>query len=89
MQTISERAHPLDAVTPEKFAALIGKTEKAIKVMIQENKLPVVTMQNPENPNPQRAQKLVYLPEFNRAMREAFNNRPKEQRDAWLLWLGL
>ncbi|MCG2907031.1 regulatory phage cox family protein, partial [Escherichia coli] len=24
-----------------------------------------------------------------RAVREAFYNRPVEQRDAWLLWMGL
>ncbi|MBJ3286608.1 hypothetical protein JGB80_24650, partial [Salmonella enterica subsp. enterica serovar Corvallis] len=29
------------------------------------------------------------IPEFNRAVREAFYNRPVEQRDAWLLWMGL
>ncbi|MCC8421415.1 hypothetical protein J8V12_10760 [Photorhabdus thracensis] len=34
-------------------------------------------------------EKWIYVPEFNRAMREAFYNRPKEQRDAWLLWIGL
>ncbi|MCV5631331.1 regulatory phage cox family protein, partial [Escherichia coli] len=27
--------------------------------------------------------------EFNRGVREAFYNRPIEQRDAWLLWMGL
>ena len=88
MQEILESAGASDAVTPAKFAELLGTTEKAVKVMIQLNKLPVVAMQNPENPNPKRAQKLVYLPEWNRAMREAFQSRPKEQRDAWLLWLN-
>ena len=33
--------------------------------------------------------KWVFIPEFNRAVREAFYNRPVEQRDAWLLWMGL
>ena len=36
-----------------------------------------------------RAENWIYIPEFTRAMRDAYYNRPREQRDAWLLWIGL
>lgn len=88
MREILEGTGAADAVTPEKFAMMIGKTEKAVVRMIQDNKLPFIEVTNPDNPAPKRSQKLVYVPEYNRAMREAFMNRPKEQRDAWLLWLN-
>jgi hypothetical protein len=88
MREILESTGAADAVTPEKFAGMIGKTEKAVIRMIQDNKLPFIEVANPDNPNPKRTQKLVYLPEYNRAMRDAYQNRPKEQRDAWLLWLS-
>lgn len=80
--------HPVHAVTMSQFAGLIGKPESAIQEMVKQHKLPVVELRDPKKPN-SRAEKWVYLPEFNRAMHEAFQNRPKEQRDAWLLWLGL
>ncbi|WP_100096172.1 Cox family DNA-binding protein [Candidatus Williamhamiltonella defendens] len=31
----------------------------------------------------------VVIPELNRIVREAYFNRPAEERDAWLKWLGL
>ncbi|AGN83694.1 MULTISPECIES: Cox family DNA-binding protein [Enterobacteriaceae] len=80
--------HPIDAVPAAKFAEMIGKTAKAVTNMVGEGKLPVIPMKNPDALTG-RAENWVYLPEFNRAMRDAFYNRPKEQRDAWLLWIGL
>lgn len=86
---VYEVRYPVDAVPYPKFAELIGKSEAAVKAMVDKGKLPLVLWVNPEKSNPSRAENWVYIPEFNRAMREAFMNRPEEQRDAWLLWLGL
>lgn len=86
---VYEIKHPVDAVPYQKFAELIGKDVSAVKAMVDNNKLPLVVWQNPDNPAPKRAEKWVYIPEFNRAMRDAFYGRQKEQRDAWLLWIGL
>lgn len=86
---IYEIRHPVDAVPYQKFAEMIGKSEAAVKGMVDNGKLPLIPWINPENPTPRRGENWVYIPEFNRAMRDAFMNRPKEQRDAWLLWLGL
>ncbi|ALX92714.1 regulator [Serratia fonticola] len=85
-----EVRHAVDAVPYPKFAEMIGKKEDAVKSMIDAGKLPIIPWTNPEtkSPNP-RSENWVYIPEFNRAMRDAFYNRPKEQRDAWLLWIGL
>ncbi|EGI5714393.1 hypothetical protein K9W22_003318 [Salmonella enterica subsp. enterica serovar Durham] len=79
----------VDAVTIDKFAALIGKTPAAVRIMVDRDKLPYVTMQNPNNPTPKQAERFILISEYNRAMREAYNNRPKEKRDSWLLWLGM
>lgn len=83
--------YPLDAVPYQKFAELIGKSATAVRGMVDNDKLPLVVWQNPESPKDVkiRRENWVYLPEFNRAMRDAFMNRPKELRDAWLLWIGL
>ncbi|MFP1869243.1 Cox family DNA-binding protein [Lonsdalea quercina] len=78
-----------DAVTYQKFGELIGKPASAIRAMAESNKLPLIEWRNPENPNGRAGEKMVYLPEFNRAMCAAYYSRPEEQRDAWLLWLGL
>lgn len=81
--------YPIDAVHMDKFAELIGKPKTAIESMIKANKLPVIELRDPTKPAARAGDKLVFLPEFNRGVREAFFNRPVEQRDAWLLWMGL
>lgn len=81
--------YPLDAVHPDKFAELLGKPRTAVQTMIEKNKLPVVEFRDPNKPKARAGEKLVFVPEFNRGVREAFYNRPVEQRDAWLLWMGL
>lgn len=81
--------YPLDAVHPDKFAELLGKPVSAIESMIKANKLPVVEFRDPVKPGARAGDRLVLLSEFNRGVREAFRNRPPEQRDAWLLWMGL
>ncbi|WP_338515809.1 Cox family DNA-binding protein [Erwinia aphidicola] len=86
---VSEVKSLTDAVTPQRFAEMIGKPVTAVRAMVDSNKLPLIEWRNPENPNARAGEKMVYIPEFNRAMRDAFYSRPVEQRDAWLLWLGL
>lgn len=81
--------YPLDAVHTEKFAELLGKPKTAVAEMVKANKLPVIELRDPSKPNARAGEKWVFIPEFNRAVREAFYNRPVEQRDAWLLWMGL
>ncbi|ELM9658345.1 hypothetical protein Q1C05_002843 [Salmonella enterica subsp. enterica serovar 4:i:-] len=81
--------YPLDAVHAEKFADLLGKAKTAVTEMIKANKLPVIELRDPNKPKARAGEKWVFIPEFNRAVREAFYNRPVEQRDAWLLWMGL
>ncbi|EMH4534732.1 hypothetical protein V6N52_003453 [Morganella morganii] len=83
--------YPVDAVPYQKFADLIGKSPAAVKGMVDKNKLPVIQWTNPDSIGDvkTRGETWVYIPEFNRAMRDAFQNRPKELRDAWLLWIGL
>lgn len=81
--------YPIDAVHPDKFAELLGKPRTAVVEMIKANKLPVVEFRDPTKPNARAGDKLVFIPEFNRGVREAFYNRPIEQRDAWLLWMWL
>ncbi|MBK4727211.1 MULTISPECIES: Cox family DNA-binding protein [Erwiniaceae] len=86
---VSEVKSLIDAVTYQRFGEMIGKPTSAIKAMAENNKLPLIEWRNPENPTARAGEKMVYLPEFNRAMRDAYYSRPTEQRDAWLLWLGL
>ncbi|HAK0657365.1 TPA: hypothetical protein H2U60_003779 [Salmonella enterica] len=81
--------YPLDAVHAEKFADLLGKPKTAVTEMIKANKLPVIELRDPNKPKARAGEKWVFIPEFNRSVREAFYNRPVEQRDAWLLWMGL
>ncbi|EIY5008365.1 MULTISPECIES: Cox family DNA-binding protein [Klebsiella] len=80
--------YPLDAVTPEKFAELLGKSTNAVDIMIKRDKLPVIEISDPEKPNT-RSEKLVSIEAFNKGVRLAFYSKPKEYRDAWLMWLGL
>jgi hypothetical protein len=81
--------YPLDAVHVDKFAELLGKSQSAVTEMVRANKLPVIELRDPSKPHARAGDKWVFIPEFNRAVKEAFYNRPKEQRDAWLLWMGL
>ncbi|CAQ86392.1 MULTISPECIES: Cox family DNA-binding protein [Photorhabdus] len=70
--------YPVDAVPYPKFAALIGKKEAAVQEMVKQNKLPLIEWRDPSKPKARVGEKWIYVPEFNRAMREAFYNRPKE-----------
>lgn len=77
-----------DALPYQEFARVIGKTPEAVKGMIDKNKLPVVEMRTPGKPT-SYAEYWVYLPAWNEGMKLAFESRPKEIREGWLLWLGL
>ncbi|BEM40506.1 Cox family DNA-binding protein [Serratia marcescens] len=81
--------YPIDGVTVEKFAELLGKPSSAVSEMVKKNKLPVIELRDPEKVGARAGDKFVYIPAFNQGLREAFMNRPTEQRDAWLLWMGL
>lgn len=80
--------YPVDDVTPAKFGELVGKSTNAIEMMIKNNKLPFVEMQDPGKPN-SRAEKIIYIAAYNEGLKQAFLNRPKELREAWLSWLFL
>ena len=77
-----------DVLPYPEFARVIGKSPEAVRGMIEKGKLPVVDMRNPENPGA-RAESWIYLPAWNAGMKLAFESRPKEIRDGWLMWLGL
>jgi hypothetical protein len=80
--------NPSDAVSRQSFAKMIGKTEDAVRGMIEKGKVPVIEMRDPMNPTA-RAEYWVYLPAWNDGMKLAFESRPKEIRNGWLRWLGL
>ncbi|MBG6243348.1 MAG: hypothetical protein EKE20_16800 [Candidatus Symbiopectobacterium sp. Dall1.0] len=84
-----EIKYPIDVMPVNKFAELIGKTPIAVREMIDNNKLPIIPLQDPSKPNSRVRERLIYLPEFNRGLRAAYFNRPADERDAWLKWLGL
>lgn len=69
--------YPLDAVHAEKFADLLGKPKTAVTEMIKANKLPVIELRDPNKPKARAGEKWVFIPEFNRAVREAFYIRPQ------------
>lgn len=77
-----------DAVTQELFGKAIGKTKQGVADMVNDRKVPFVEMKNPDAPNA-RAERYIYLPAWNAGVKLAFESRPKEIRDGWLLWLGL
>ncbi|ECS0629563.1 hypothetical protein F2089_21555 [Salmonella enterica] len=99
-RSFTPSAYPLDAVPVEVFAELVKRSPQAVRDMAKDIKLPLIPWVKPgsandplvnKNGNPfkKRADNWVYLPAFNLAMQKAFFEIPKEQRDAWLLWLGL
>ncbi|MFW7230322.1 regulatory phage cox family protein [Citrobacter sp. BNK-39] len=78
-----------DAVPYQEFAKLIGKTPAAVRGMIEKGKLPVVEMTDPQSKSGRAGEYWVYLPAWNNGMRLAYESRPKEIREGWLMWLGL
>jgi hypothetical protein len=78
-----------DAVPYKEFARLIGKTPKAVKGMIDKKKLPTIEMTDPMSAAGCVGEYWVYLPAWNDGLKLAYESRPKEIRDGWLMWLGL
>ena len=75
-----------DVITQELFALELGKSNGAVKDMVDDGKVPYVEMKKPGGV---RAERYIYLPAWNAGMKLAFESRPKEIRDGWLTWLGL
>ncbi|KLP41762.1 Cox family DNA-binding protein [Enterobacter ludwigii] len=80
--------YPLEGVTQDKFAELLGKSKNAVDMMTRDGKLPFIELSDPTKPGA-RAEKLICIEEFNKGIRLAYSKKPKAQRDAWLMWLGL
>lgn len=80
--------YPVECVTPQKFAELMGKSKNAVDMMVRDDKVPFIEVQDPEKPGA-RTEKLICIEEFNKGVRKAFAQKPKAQREAWLMWLGL
>ncbi|EFF2118894.1 hypothetical protein IAU94_002992 [Escherichia coli] len=78
-----------DAVPYQEFAKLIGKTPRAVRGMIEKGKLPVIEITDPQSISGRAGEYWVYLPAWNNGLKLAYESRPKEIRDGWLMWLGL
>ena len=78
-----------DAIPYQEFAKLIGKSTGAVRRMIDKGKLPVIDMTDPQSPSGRAGEYWVYLPAWNNGLKLAYESRPKEIRDGWLMWLGL
>ena len=78
-----------DAIPYQEFAKLIGKSTGAVRRMIDKGKLPVIDMTDPQSASVRAGEYWVYLPAWNNGLKLAYESRPKEIRDSWLMWLGL
>ncbi|EOM5494192.1 regulatory phage cox family protein [Shigella sonnei] len=78
-----------DAIPYQEFAKLIGKSTGAVRRMIDKGKLPVIDMADPQSASGRAGEYWVYLPAWNNGLKLAYESRPKEIRDGWLMWLGL
>lgn len=77
-----------DAIPYQEFAKLIGKSTGAVRRMIDKGKLPVIDMTDPQSASGRAGEYWVYLPAWNNGLKLAYESRPKEIRDGWLMWLG-
>ena len=78
-----------DAIPYQEFAKIIGKTPAAVRGMIEKGKLPVIEMTDPQSTSGRAGEYWVYLPAWKNGMKLAYESRPKEIREGWLMWLGL
>ncbi len=78
-----------DAIPYQEFAKLIGKSTGAVRRMIDKGKLPVIDMTDPQSASGRACEYWVYLPAWNNGLKLAYESRPKEIRDGWLMWLDL
>ncbi|MFO6484479.1 regulatory phage cox family protein [Escherichia coli] len=77
-----------DAIPYQEFAKLIGESTGAVRRMMDKGKLPVIDMTNPQSASGRAGGSWVYLG-MNNGLKLAYESRPKEIRDGWLMWLGL
>jgi hypothetical protein len=89
MLMVKQITSTTDAVPYQEFARLIGKTPAAVRGMIEKGKLPVIEMTDPQSTSGRAGEYWVYLPAWNNGMKLAYESRPKEIREGWLMWLGL
>ena len=57
--------------------------------LIEKGKLPVIEITDPQSVSGRAGEYWVYLPAWNNGLKLAYESRPKEIRDGWLMWLGL
>lgn len=78
-----------DALPYKEFARHIGKSPDAVRGMIEKGKLPTIEMTDPQSTSKRAGELWIYLPAWNAGLKLAYDSRPKEIRDGWLMWLGL
>lgn len=81
--------YPVSAVPLAKFAELVGKTKGAVESMVKSGKLPTIEYRDPTKPKSRTGEIWISITAFNNGMDMAYSNKSPEQRDAWLLWIGL
>lgn len=78
-----------DAVPYRRVRQTHRENPAAVKGMIEKGKLPVIEMTDPQSTSGRAGEYWVYLPAWNNGMKLAYESRPKEIREGWLMWLGL
>ena len=81
--------YPVSAVPLARFAELVGKTKGAVESMVKSGKLSVIEFRDPTKPQSRAGEIWISISAFNHGMDLAYSSKSPEQRDAWLLWLGL
>ena len=80
MKELAENALS-DLVTPELFAAYIGKTPAAIRKMATAGKLPVIRMKDPLNPSKKGGEVYIHKGEWDAYVAHMAQNAPPEWHD--------
>lgn len=70
-----------DLVTPELFAAYVGKTPAAIRKMATAGKLPVIRMKDPLNPSKKGGEVYIHKGEWDAYVAHLAQNAPPEWHD--------
>jgi len=80
MKELAENALS-DLVTPELFAAYVGKTPAAIRKMATAGKLPVIRMKDPLNPSKKGGEVYIHKGEWDAYVAHLAQNAPPEWHD--------
>ncbi|EPD1158576.1 TPA: Cox family DNA-binding protein [Escherichia coli] len=67
----------------------VSSDRRRLSVGFDKGKLPVIDMTDPQSASGRAGEYWVYLPAWNNGLKLAYESRPKEIRDGWLMWLGL